>query len=117
MGSAASTHVREWKIGGETSIVANISKGNGLSVSLGLALPLVNRLLLGPPRSPVGGRRKAGPAWGRPPRSPVQPLLPALFWLLPAEGMRMKSCLFFGQKFLTWTSPKDLLVVFLNSPC
>jgi hypothetical protein len=28
----------------------------------------------------------------------VQPLLPALFWLLPAEGMRMKSCLARGRQ-------------------
>jgi hypothetical protein len=29
----------------------------------------------------------------------VQPLLPALFWLLPAEGMRMKSCLFLSPPY------------------
>jgi hypothetical protein len=24
---------------------------------------------------------------------------------------------FFGQKFLTWTSPEKFLMAFLNSPC
>jgi hypothetical protein len=45
-----------------------------------------------PPWVPAGD----GAGFGQ--TSPVQPLLPALFWLLPAEGMRMKSCLPLGSE-------------------
>jgi hypothetical protein len=40
---------------------------------------------------PPWGPAEGGAGLGQ--TSPVQPLLPAPFWLLPAEGMRMKSCL------------------------
>jgi hypothetical protein len=32
------------------------------------------------------------------------------------EGKKFYFLNFFGQKFLTWTSPKKFLMVFLNSP-
>jgi hypothetical protein len=32
-------------------------------------------------------------------------------------GKYERKNVFFGQKFLTWTSPKKFLMVFLNSPC
>ena len=66
MGSAARTHVGEWKIGGETGLVQTFSIANGLSVSLGLALPLVNRLSLGawPAREPPWAPAEGGPGLG-----------------------------------------------------
>jgi hypothetical protein len=33
------------------------------------------------------------------------------------QGKSFFSLNFFGQKFLTWTSPKQFFVVFLNPPC
>jgi hypothetical protein len=90
MRSAACTHVREWKIGRETSLVQTFQSQSGLSVSVCLALPLVNRLSLGPPGSPRGpGGRRGRIGVDLPGATPAScPLLAA-----PAEGMRMKSCL------------------------
>ena len=59
MGRTANAHGGGGKIGGETSLVQTFSIANGLSVSLCLALPLVNRVRLAGQGAPVGpgGRR------------------------------------------------------------
>ena len=51
---------------------------------------------LAPPVAPAGPRAGGGRGWLGGVLSRGMPLLPALFWLQPDEGMRMKSCLVVG---------------------